>query len=70
MTDLLGDIIQIRDRNVITLPVEVRRFLGVSVGDWIRFEVYEGNVCVHRIVPHRSPKNSCGGVDDRNGKTG
>ena len=71
MTEILGGPIQIRDRNVITLPKEVRNVLGVSVGDWLGFELHDGVICLHRVIPHRMRNNIVGGEnDERDGQKG
>jgi len=61
MTHIFGDPIQIRDRNVITIPKDVRKILNVSIGDWVGFDIFDNDkICVHKIIPHRM-KNKGGG---------
>ena len=67
MAHTIEEPIQIRDRNVITIPKDVRKILNVSIGDWVGFDVYSNDqICIHKIVPHRMRNtNKCthGGVD-------
>ena len=51
---------RIRDRNEITIPVSVRKFLNLSPGDFIRFENIDGHICICKSVTHKV-NHSCGG---------
>ena len=62
MSEILAET-DIRDRNVVTLPVVVRDILNTSYGDRIRFERNDhGDICICKVVSHKV-NNRCGGVD-------
>lgn len=61
----MTEIMQIRSRSEITIPKNVREWLGVKPFDWIGFDLTEdGQVLLHRIIPRRMKNNTCVGGDE------
>ena len=52
MNEILAEM-RIRPRNEITVPPVIRDMLNLSPGDMIRFEFYDGNICVYKAVTRR-----------------
>ena len=58
MSEILEEA-RVQDRNVITIPTPVREHLKISPGDYLRFELVNGNICVHKVIFRRVNNNSC-----------
>ncbi len=61
MVEVLSET-RMRPKNEITVPSVVRDMLNLVPGDYIRFELVDGNVCVCKAVTHKINNRSCGGV--------
>lgn len=65
MAEILDEI-EIRDRNVVTIPLNVRSILNVGIGDWLRWvQEDDGSICIYKIVTkivNSGSKNIGGGV--------
>ena len=60
MSEILAET-RIRPKNEITIPGIVRDMLNLSSGDMIRFESFEGNICVCKVVTHKINNRNVGG---------
>ena len=59
MSETLGEC-EIRDRFVVTIPKDIRKFLNLRISDRLRWENINNNICVCRVVSHKI-NNRCGG---------
>jgi len=37
------------ERGQITIPVEIRKYLEIESGDYLTFEVINGNICLKKV---------------------
>ena len=58
MSEILAET-KIRPKNEITVPPIIRDMLNLSPGDHIRFELFDGNICVCKAIT-RKVSNKCG----------
>ena len=56
MTEKIDEI-EIRDRNVVTIPIKIRRLLNVAPGDYLRFERKNGLIIICKAVTRSVPNN-------------
>jgi len=52
---------RIRPKNEITVPPIIRDMLNLNPGDYLRFELIDGNICLCKSVT-RKINNNCGGI--------
>jgi len=60
MSDIKFEDRKIRDRNIITLPIELMEFLNISVGDIIGFDLINERIFIHKVIPHRMKNDTVG----------
>lgn len=65
MSEILAET-RIRPKNEITIPGIVRDMLNLVPGDLVRFESFEGNICICKVVTRKVKNNKIvgGGVDE------
>lgn len=58
MSENLSFMVKVRDKGEITLPIALREKMKLITGTLLGIDILEsGQICLHRIVPHRMPNN-------------
>ena len=62
MSEILSELVRVREKYEVTLPKELRETLKLVPGDYLGFDRLDsGHICIHKIIPHRmrNANNTC-----------
>lgn len=67
MSENQSFMVRVRDKGEVTLPIELRELMKLVTGDLLGIDVFDnGEICIHKLIPHRSPNNyKSGGENER-----